>query len=282
MQCFLSEARPPLPLPLLLLPLLPAPRPLLTCHVAGSLVVQWDTNPAFSSVAPMPSSVMETLAWLAASSDGTALTSVDASNTQAGTLFLLNVTAGASGTALIQLQPPGAVDTLAVTIGVRCPNALSRTPPHWCSSAAPLKCFPCASKCPRLCVCADVWVTSMFVCVHVRVRVCVCARAMHATHQVERLVAGRAYYFRAACNNLGDDMGPVVVTSPASVTPQPPVILGVTTPQGVLGTGGGFPVGVTGVQVGVVQRRHPCRSRTRHPCRSRTRHPSRSRAAPPS
>jgi hypothetical protein len=67
---------------------------------------------------------------------------------------------------------------------------------------------------------------------------------------VPRLSTSTAYFFRGACNGPAGQVGPVVVSEPASVTPQPPRVLSVSAPSGSLPTQGGVVLEATGEQLG--------------------------------
>ncbi len=75
-------------------------------------------------------------------------------------------------------------------------------------------------------------------------------RGLAASFALPALRTRAAYALRASCNGVGARMGPVVPSRPATVTPEPPLITGVTVPTGLLSTAGGSVVRVVGLQLG--------------------------------
>ena len=71
-----------------------------------------------------------------------------------------------------------------------------------------------------------------------------------ASFELPALVTDTTYHLRLACANPRDVMSTAVATTPAFLTPHPPVIISVTTPGPVLATTGTSVVDVVGVQVG--------------------------------
>ena len=68
--------------------------------------------------------------------------------------------------------------------------------------------------------------------------------------QLSRLAPGVSYSFLAACSNVGDDMGPYVPPTPATITLQRPAITSLSSAAAALSTAGGDVIVVTGTQLG--------------------------------
>jgi hypothetical protein len=68
--------------------------------------------------------------------------------------------------------------------------------------------------------------------------------------EIPRLATSTEYFFRGLCNGPGDGMGPVVLSSPVSITPQPPRVVLLTAPNTGLPTAGGIFVSVAGEHLG--------------------------------
>jgi hypothetical protein len=65
-----------------------------------------------------------------------------------------------------------------------------------------------------------------------------------------RLLTSVIYYFRGSCNGPGGVMGPVVRSDPASISPQPPLVLSVLSASVFLPTPGGMTMEATGEWLG--------------------------------
>ncbi len=83
----------------------------------------------------------------------------------------------------------------------------------------------------------------------VRVGGDIAARRVAVATVVGGLRPGQTYALRCACTSGPGTLGPVVVTVPSAVTPQPPYLTGVSVPGTVLTTSGGSLVYLFGRQV---------------------------------
>jgi hypothetical protein len=68
--------------------------------------------------------------------------------------------------------------------------------------------------------------------------------------EIPHLVTSFEYFFRGLCSGPGDSMGPVVLSAPLSVRPQPPRVTFVSAPTSGLPTAGGVLVSAAGEQLG--------------------------------
>ncbi len=68
--------------------------------------------------------------------------------------------------------------------------------------------------------------------------------------EIPQLKTSTEYFFRGLCTGPGDGMGPMVLSTPVSVTPQPPHVVSLSEPTAGLLTAGGVQVTATGEQLG--------------------------------